>query len=212
MRLYPNWTPVPRGRRPVAAFRRALRGGAGTAVAVIALMAVLVGCSGSDAPGGGGSTFTPEGATTGDLGGAVEVNVNVGDCVAVGGSADFASASPAGCGSTEATYKVVGKAPKAEQCVADADAAYSESILGVAEAGALCLDIDWVQGHCYDLPDDGDVKRVECGASGANVVRAGERIEGTADDTACGERGAVVYPVRKVVVCIEEAGGSRTSG
>jgi hypothetical protein len=66
--------------------------------------------------------------------------------VAVGGSGDFASATPANCGSMEATHKVVGKAPKAEECISDVDAAYYETILGVAEAGALCLDIDWVLG------------------------------------------------------------------
>jgi hypothetical protein len=38
------------------------------------------------------------------------------------------------------------------------------------------------------------------------VVRAGARIEGTSDDTVCGEHGALVFPVRKVVVCLERVG------
>lgn len=188
------------------AFRRTLRRGAVTAVAVlmVGLMVGLVGCSaaGGNAPDSG-STFTPAGTATGDLGGSVEVNVEVGQCVALGGSGDSASATPADCGSMEATHKVIGKAPKAEECIADVNAAYYESILGVAEAGALCLDIDWVQGHCFDLSGD-DPKRVDCGTPGPNVVRAGERIEGASDETACGEKGAIAYPVRKFVVCLEE--------
>jgi hypothetical protein len=196
-----------RRRNPASAFWRAVRRGTGIAAVVVALTAGLVACAGGGtAAGGSGSTFAPEGTTTGDHGGSVEVNVEVGECVAVGGSGDFASASRADCGSMEATYKVVGKAPESEQCIADADAAYSESILGVAEAGALCLDIDWVQGHCFDLPVDGDAKRVDCATPGPNVVRAGARIEDTSDDTVCGEHGALVYPVRKVVVCVEQVG------
>lgn len=174
-----------------------------TVVAVAVLVVGLAGCAGGgDAPADGGSTFTPAGTATGDLGGSVEVNVEVGECVTLGGSADFASATPAACGSREATHKVVGKAPKAEECIADVDAAYYETVLGVAEAGALCLDIDWVQGHCFDLSGD-DPKRVDCGTSGPDVVRAGERIEGTSEETACGESGAIAYPVRKFVVCLD---------
>ena len=182
---------------------RTRRRGMIAAVAAAALALALAGCSSGGDGAAAEPTFAPGGTTTGDLGGSVEVNVEVGECVRLGGTADFASATPAGCGSTDATHKVVGKAPKAEECVGDVDAAYSESVLGVAEAGALCLDVDWVQGQCFDLAGD-DPKRVDCAAPGPDVVRAGERIEGTADETACGENGAVSYPVRNFVVCIEE--------
>lgn len=182
---------------------RSLRRGVIAAVAAAVLALGLAGCSGGGDGAAAEPTFAPGGTTTGDLGGSVEVNVEVGECVTLGGTADLASASPAECGSIDATHKVVGKAPKAEACIGDVDAAYYETILGVAEAGALCLDIDWVQGHCFDLADD-DTKRVDCAAPGPDVVRAGERIDGTADETACGENGAMAYPVRNFVVCLEE--------
>jgi hypothetical protein len=187
--------------RRTATLGRTLRRGMVAAMAVV--MVGLAGCSGGGDAAGSSATFAPEATTTGDRGGSVEVNVEVGECVALGGSGDFASATPASCGSMEATHKVVGKAPKAEECVADVNAAYYESILGVAETGALCLDIDWVQGHCFDLSGE-DPKRVECGVPGPNVVRAAERIEGTSDETACGDNSALAYPVRKFVVCLEQ--------
>ena len=186
---------------PVRTLRRGMV--AAMAVALAVVMVGLAGCSGGGDAAGSSATFAPEATTTGDRGGSVGVSVEVGECVALGGSADFASATPKSCDSTEATHKVVGKAPKAEECVADVDAAYSEAIMGVAETGALCLDLNWVQGQCFDLSGE-EPKRVDCGVAGPAVVRAGQRIEGTSDETACGDNGAIAYPVRKFVVCLEE--------
>jgi hypothetical protein len=71
----------------------------------------LAGCSvgAGDGPAGD-PNFAPAGTATGDLGGSVEVNVEVGECVVLGGSADLTSATPAECGSREATHKVIGGA------------------------------------------------------------------------------------------------------
>ncbi len=133
-------------RHSITSGRTAGRGAVvAMAAAALTLVLVLAGCSGGPDTGDADAPFAPGGTTTGDAGGSVEVNVEVGQCVTLGGSADAASARPAECGSADATHKVVGKAPKSEDCVGDVDAAYYESVMGVAEVGALCLDVDWVR-------------------------------------------------------------------
>lgn len=145
------------------------------------------------------------GGTVGDTGGAVEVAVEVGGCVELAGTEDAAVARPAACGSAEANHKVVGKTPTAAECVGDSDVVYSEpALFGLAEAGALCLDVDWVRGDCFELGEV-EVRRVDCAAPGTDVVRVVETIQGTSDEFAC-EIDAVVYPERNFVVCLDHPG------
>lgn len=140
-------------------------------------------------------------AATVDAGGSVEVSVEVGECLRLGGTDANPVATPVPCGSSESTHKVIGKAPKGEQCPADVNAVYSEHLFGVAEAGALCLDIDWVKGECYNLVQV-DFVRTPCASAGAESVRVGDTLQGTADQSACPGGGAV-YATRKFVVCFE---------
>jgi hypothetical protein len=145
---------------------------------------------------------TPEGGPLGgDNGGDVDVDVAVGECVTAGGDAVSGSAVPADCGSPEANYKVIGKAPTSEECPSDANATYFES-LGSTELGALCLDVDWVQGDCFDLTLQ-DPQRVECSAPpGLNTVRVEEIVQGTSDPNQCAE-GGFPYDERNFIVCLE---------
>lgn len=168
-----------------------------SAVALLFVGFVALGCS-SQAP-----LPPPSGsaAATADAGGSVEVTVDVGECVKLGSSEANPTATPVPCGSGESTHKVIGKAPKGEQCPADVNAVYSEHLFGVAEAGALCLDIDWVKGECYNL-SQADFVRTPCSSAGPDTVRVGDTVQGTADQSGCPGGGAV-YATRKFVVCFE---------
>jgi hypothetical protein len=157
---------------------------------------------GSPSSGGAPSVGTAPAPGT-DKGGDVGIDVAVGDCVTLSGSDADADAEPATCGSTEANYKVIGKAPSQAQCVGDADATYFES-LGGTEVGALCLDVDWVEGDCYDLSGL-DPARVACtGAGGSKRVRAGATIQGTTSLSRCPDSG-FQYEDRRFVVCLQAA-------
>jgi hypothetical protein len=155
--------------------------------------------SGPAAPSGGPSAGVAP-APDADKGGDVDVDVNVGDCVNLSGSDANADAQPADCGSTDANYKVIGKAPTQSECISDADATYYES-LGGTEVGALCLDVDWVKGDCYDLSGL-DPARVSCtGVGGSKRVKVGDTIKGTTDLSRCPDSG-YQYDERKFVICL----------
>lgn len=161
--------------------------------------------SGPVAPSGpspGGTAPTSTAPDPGaDKGGSVDIDVAVGECVTLSGSDADASARPATCGSTSANYKVIGKAPSQAECVGDADATYFES-LGGTEVGALCLDVDWVKGDCYDLAGL-DPARVACsGTGGSKRVEVGETIQGTTSLSRCPDSG-YQYDDRKFVVCLQ---------
>lgn len=159
--------------------------------------------SGPATPGGtsGGQPAEPSPAPGADAGGDVDVDVAVGDCVKLSGSDANADAEPATCGSPDSNYKVIGKAPTQSQCVSDADATYFES-LGGTEVGALCLDVDWVKGDCYDLSGL-DPARIACTAAGGSQrVKVGNTVQGTTSLSKCPDSG-YQYDDRKFVVCLE---------
>lgn len=183
--------------------RRGLARGAGVLIAAVLLVVGLAACS-LDTSGEGSATPTASGTETGDMGGSVGVDVEVGDCINLGGTDEAATAEPAACGSLEADHKVNGKAPTVEECISDSDAYYYETRDLTGELGALCLDVDWVQGDCYDYGES-TAERVDCDAPGPNVVRAGERIEGVSDPAAC-PTGGIPYAERNFTVCVEALG------
>ncbi len=147
---------------------------------------------------------TTSGHEGSDSGGRVDIDVEIGDCVQLGGTSDAATIAEAACGSDESNYRVIAKAEKNAQCPSDVDQVYYETKWG-NERGALCLDLDWVMGGCMTLPDDKEVEptRVECDdpvASG--IERAVETIEGVADIEQCSE-GGFLYDERMFTVCTE---------
>jgi len=147
------------------------------------------------------TTSAPLGA---DQGGRVDIDVEIGDCVRLGGTADAATIDEAVCGSEKSNYKVVGKAAKNAQCASDVDQVYYETKWG-SERGALCLDIDWVMGGCMSLPDgdDDEPQRVDCDhPSAPGIERAIEVIEGATDVEQCSE-GGYVHDEREFTVCTE---------
>ncbi|MFC8177763.1 MULTISPECIES: LppU family putative lipoprotein [Nocardiaceae] len=195
----------------------------GAAIAVLACSAVvLAGCSSTVTPRAipaadelvTSTTQTSSSApTTGgapaqqgeDTGGDVDIDVEIGECVDLGGTVDDATIDNAACGSVDSNYKVIGKAPTNAECISDADQYYYETYADI-EQGALCLDIDWVIGGCMDIPMDDDPERIDCGSPGFDSVRVVEILSGTTDVDSCDLQATsgFRYPERNFVVCVED--------
>lgn len=192
----------------------------GTSIAALSAVTLLAaGCGSSTTEGtaiaadNAGPTSTSSSSTTTtetsiegtDEGGDIDLDVEIGECVQLGGSMEDATIDNATCGSNESNYKVIGKAPTSDQCVADADQSYYETLRGV-EQGALCLDIDWVIDGCMDMPSGGDPIRIECNdPSAEDGVRVTEIVQGrgVVDDCTKSDTG-FEYTERKFVVCVDD--------
>ncbi|WP_081880831.1 hypothetical protein [Prescottella defluvii] len=187
-------------------------------VVVVALAALAVAGCGSSVEGSAAAADTSSSAAASsssssaptsvagqgaDGGGSVDIDVEIGDCVLLGGTTDDATIDEAVCGSTGSNYRVVAKAEKNAQCPSDVDQVYYETRWG-SERGALCLDIDWVIGGCMTLPDGEDEpQRVDCDDPTAeSIERAVEVIEGATDVEQCSE-GGFVHDERRFTVCTE---------
>lgn len=139
-----------------------------------------------------------------DKGGDVDINVEIGDCVELGGEVDDATIDNATCGTAASNYVVIGKAPSSDLCISDADQYYYETLRGV-EQGALCLDIDWQVGGCMDVSGD-DPLRVDCATPGFDTRRVVEILQGSSDVNDCPDPATSGYEKdqRNFVVCVEE--------
>lgn len=147
---------------------------------------------------------TPPGQQGEDIGGDVDIDVEIGDCVELGGTMSDATIDNATCGSQESNYKVIAKVPTGDQCSPDADQYYYETYGGV-EQGALCLDVDWVIGGCMELSGD-DPLRADCTSPGSNTVRVVEILPNTTDVNQCSDPAdsGYAYSDRNFMVCVEE--------
>lgn len=205
--------------RPPAARRRPRLVAASTLrslallVAGLGLAVLLSGCANS-VPGTALTMPTPP--TTAPIatstaaaqpGGRLSVGVAVGECIKLSSTDDPSDtrsrADPAACGSATANYKVVGKAATQAQCVPDVDATYDgPAASGTGDGGALCLDVDWVTGDCYDISGP-DPARVPCASSGPGDVQVQQILRGTVDEDEC-EQQAYPYADRILEVCLAE--------
>ena len=109
-----------------------------------------------------------------------------------------ADATPATCGST-ANYRVIAKAATQDGCVSDVDATYYETRRGT-EQGALCLNVDFVVGGCFDLTPK-QKHRVTCGTTGPKVVRVTGIKTNTVDKSLCPDA-TFTYDTQRMVVCL----------
>lgn len=154
--------------------------------------------SSSTAPTTTGNVNGQEGI---DGGGSTDIDVEIGQCVELGGTMTAAEIDNAECGSATSNYKVVAKAEENQQCPTDVNQTYYETLDGV-EQGALCLDIDWVIDGCMSLPTGTEEpSRVDCAdPSATDVEKVTEIKTGTADPNQCPE-GGFAYDARQFVVC-----------
>jgi hypothetical protein len=128
----------------------------------------------------------------------------IGDCIRVDemGAAGGPAVALVECGSAESSYRVVGTGSTTATCPGDVDNAFTQVVEG-AEPVAVCLDVDWREGDCFDL--SATPVRVDCAAPpGARTVRAAETITGTVDAEQCSTRAGLPYDVRGFIVCLEE--------
>jgi hypothetical protein len=198
-------------------FRRPVLGGA-TLAALACAALLLASCSSEVTPraipadsSGAISTSATAGSTAPtvpqegeDAGGDVDIDVEIGECVELGGTMSDATIDNAVCGSPDSNYKVIGKAPSNDLCISDADQYYYETYIGV-EQGALCLDVDWVIDGCMDLSGD-DPKRVDCASPGSDTVRVVEILPGTTEVNDCSAEATsgFSYDERNFIVCTED--------
>ncbi|CCQ13872.1 putative uncharacterized protein [Rhodococcus sp. AW25M09] len=139
-----------------------------------------------------------------DDGGSVDIDVEIGDCVSLGGTVDEATIANANCGSPQSNYVVFAKTPTSAECPADADQYYYETYFDI-EQGALCLDIDWIVGGCMDLVGE-FAQRVDCATPGADTRRVVTILEGSSSVDDCPDPAQYGFEKdsRNFVVCVEK--------
>ncbi|HEY5854005.1 MAG TPA: hypothetical protein VIW24_08125 [Aldersonia sp.] len=130
---------------------------------------------------------------------------SVGDCVSLSGVVSAPVIARAECGSMESNFKVIDVAANHNQCIADADMWYANTLNG-SEIQAYCLDVDWVTGDCLTVAGDWPI-RVDCAAIPPTTTVWVRSIQpDTVDGSICGSPdSAVVYTERRIVVCLDPA-------
>ena len=130
---------------------------------------------------------------------------SVGDCVSLSGVVSAPVIAQAECGSMDSNFKVVDIAANHNQCIADADMWYANTLNG-SEVRAYCLDVDWVTGDCLTVQGDWPL-RVYCDAAPPTTTVRVRSIEpDTVDGSICGSPdSAVIYTERRIVVCLDAA-------
>jgi hypothetical protein len=134
-------------------------------------------------------------------------DLQVGDCLTVGGTPDRPEANKVECGSPDSNFKVVAKVNDSEQCPTDVDSYYSMRSAFSDASNTICMDIDWVVGGCMsiDPENDEDPLRVDCNDSSApNRQRATQILKNVASVDQCASGVGYPYDERDFTVCVED--------
>ena len=167
---------------------RTLPAAAATAAAFVAL-SCLTGCAGLL-----GST-----ANAADL--------QVGDCLKVGGTPDRPEATKAECGSPDSNFKVAATVTDSDQCPTDVDSYYTQGSSFSEAATTVCMDIDWVVGGCMSVDPENttDPYRADCNnADVPNRQRATQILTDVAGVDQCASGVGYPYDERQFTVCVED--------
>lgn len=143
-------------------------------------------------------------ATTG-CSAAAAAELQVGDCLKVGGPPDRPEAVKAVCGSSESNFKVVRMVEKPEECPTDVDSYYSTRTFN-GSGTTVCMDVDWVIGGCMSVDPDHtrDPFRVDCtDAKAANRQKATQVLDRVANPDLCTSGLGYPYPERQFTVCVD---------
>ncbi len=133
-------------------------------------------------------------------------NLQVGECLAVGGTPDRPTATVAPCGSPQANFKVVETVTDREQCPDDVDSSYSMHTAFSKSSSTACLDVDWVVGGCMSVDPEhhSDPVRVDCKDTTApHRQRATQIIKNVANVDQCASGLGYAYQQRRFTVCVE---------
>ncbi len=138
---------------------------------------------------------------------AAAADMQVGDCVEVGGPPDRLDATKVDCGSDASNFKVVATVENADGCPSDVDTYYSTRSSFNGSGNTVCMDIDWVVGGCMNLDpnNDQDPYRVDCNDTSApNRQRATEILQNVANVDQCASGLGYPYDERQFTVCVED--------
>lgn len=133
-------------------------------------------------------------------------DIEVGDCLRVGGPPDRPESTEAACGSAQSNFKVVAIVGSGDQCPVDVDSYYSMSSAFSGSTETVCMDIDWVVGGCMsiDPTNASDPYRVDChDVSVPNRQKATQILRNAASVDQCVSGMGYAYPERQVTVCVE---------
>lgn len=135
---------------------------------------------------------------------------NLYDGVPIGGCAsrDVASntGGPADCNSTAAKYRLIEQYQltadtQDQRCGPQATLSYHHRTDDGYRLALYCFTYNMTPGSCWNLSEDSNPERVECGAHLPGAERITEVIEGVADASRCGTT-AVVYPRLVLTICV----------
>jgi hypothetical protein len=152
------------------------------------------------------AVFTVLGGSTACSSAASAEDLQVGDCLKVGGTDDRPEARKVRCGSRDSNFKVFDKVANSGACPTDADSSYSLRGAFKSSASTACLDIDWVVGGCMsvDAQYRRDPFRVDCSdTSVPNRQRVTQILTGVASVDQCASGLGYAYGRRQFTVCVE---------
>jgi hypothetical protein len=138
---------------------------------------------------------------------AAAADMQVGDCLKVGGPPDRPDVAKVECGTTASNFKVISTVQGTDQCPSDADTYYSTRSSFSSAGTRVCMDIDCVLGGCMsiDPENDRDPVRVDCDdASIPDRQRATQILAKVADVDQCTTGVGYAYDERQFTVCVED--------
>jgi hypothetical protein len=138
---------------------------------------------------------------------AAAADMQVGDCLGVGGPPDRPDIAKVECGSIASNFKVISTVQGTDQCLSDADTYYSTRSSFSGAGTTVCMDIDWVVGGCMsiDPENDRDPVRVGCNdASAPHRQRATQILAKVANVDQCSTGVGYAYDERQFTVCVED--------
>jgi hypothetical protein len=138
---------------------------------------------------------------------AAAADIQVGDCLKVGGPPDRPEAARVECGSTASNFKVISRVQDTDQCPSDVDSYYSTRSSFSTSGTTLCMDVAWVVGGCMsvDPENDRDPVRVDChDQSAPDRQRATQILQKVANVDQCTTGVGYAYDERQFTVCVED--------
>ena len=138
---------------------------------------------------------------------ATAADLQVGNCLKIGGPPYRLETTKVQCGSQQSNFKVVGIVADTGGCFSDVDTYYSTKTSFSGSGSTICMDIDWVVGGCMSVDADNhrDPVRVDCNdASAPNRQRATQIMQKVANVDQCATGLGYPYHQRQFTVCVED--------
>lgn len=135
------------------------------------------------------------------------IDVKVGDCLELGGTAARPEVIKVACGSPTSNFRVAATVSDRDGCPTDVDFSYSRYRVFSSSAEIACLDIDWVVGDCMsvDPQTNTDPFRADCAdRSVPHRQRATQILKGVVRVDQCASGLGYAYHQRRFTVCVED--------